>query len=283
MPPLFKCTIISIGFWLGSTVSLAAGIEAVTIDGKQLSGPYRGVANGQLQLGDNAKRTTLPLDELIEIRLAEPPSADHRPPQGFALICFAAGGQTYGRITAGQDGQVAVQTHFGPTFELRFEHLAAIAFDPAGDAAAAAAFATQQSNPLTAQDVLIGAGPDGQRAVGTLMKLGPKQGEFRFQNQQRSFALDSIYGVVLAKGTRQQLAPAIAELADGTQLPITLQDSPADQFNVTTPFGWSGSLALEKNRSDSPDQCPAGLPERPAADPTKPRQPAVQPTLAHAR
>jgi len=253
------------------------------VAGITTTGPYAGVApDGGIYVDRPGGSVTVSAADLLRATFDDR-SEPAEPPAEAAVFHLSPEGVMAGRITgtaeSGVMAELSAGADRGPVF-LPFDQLAAIRL-PLGTASSASqpqnpsleereaeglqVFEAERAARLPGRDVLIARSSDGIKTVrGTLLSLGPDGGTFLFQERERTFALDSLVGIIFAAGAaptgRSDEAtkprsgegiappgpPVLVILRDGTRLPGCLAESGPRVVRVHTSFAGIVDLPVDQ-------------------------------------
>lgn len=248
-------------------------VQVTLIDSTRIEGRFEGVGDGKVLLATPQGLAQHPIDDLSELRFLHQPAAVGNSRQVTVVFHLADGGRLTGTLlpagtgseddsppvedggeTATDDGSPKQTSLSGFATNIRatidglgdlvlpLTALAGVRFaDKSAHADADARLADGLANRPVETDVLISV-RDGQvvTAGGTLMSLGIDGGVFRFSGRDRTFRLDAVYAILLAKGTAtpaSSSASAGITLVNGSSFGGTLGDSTGDVLIVDASFG----------------------------------------------
>lgn len=231
----------------------ATDLTARTIEGSTLQGQYAGISDrGFLRIHIDGHIEQIDLDDLSAVEFTVTPLTDQRDtPNDQAVFYLAPRGLLHGAIADRSDSGVAIGTRFGQSITLPLDRLQAIRFvDHRDYPQAEQLFQAELSHRLPGKDVLITRSSHKPRALrGRMTFLDRTQGGFVFGDRERTFQLDTLYGIVLAKGTGPpDDDDCLVELTDGDSLPGRLAASDAQALGLNLGQGQTVTFPVDQVR-----------------------------------
>ncbi len=220
-----------------------------TISGERIQAQFLGISEHQrLKFSVEGRPLEVGIDELDAIEFSPRTEAVQAAKPG-TFFYTAAAGCIGGEILRSTESGIVVQTPFSTSASLRFDNLSAICFTSAEEyPAAQVLFDEQMQDPLTGKDVLITRSANEPKKVsGTLVSLDQAEGRFAVGGRERTFKLQTTYGLVLAKTVSSGMDhEATIFLIDGTALPGNLLPSGAEHVSVESYFAESIQIPVDK-------------------------------------
>jgi hypothetical protein len=230
-------------------VTGSAGAAEVTlrrIDGGSALGAYRGIIEGGVVIAEAEGDRTVAFDVLSGFSFRE--SAVTRPPLSATVFYFSPDHWFTGSIVGTAASGVRVRTDIAGEFELPLWRLAAIRFAQAAENIEAGdAFAQALADRLRGKDVLVATGDAVRTARGALISLDAADGRFLFNEQERTFQISGIYGIVLGDpGASGPTATVVVHLVDGSSIPGEPIASGPEVVHLEMVLGQRVEIPLER-------------------------------------
>lgn len=225
----------------------ATDLTARTIQGQTLKGQYAGISDsGFLRIQVDGHLEQIDLDDISTVEFSVSPPAIQRDTRNHqAVFYLAPRGLLHGAIGDRNDLGVAIGTALGQSITLTLDRLQAVRFiGPRDYPQAEQLFQAELSARLPGKDVLITRSADKPRALrGSLTFLDRTRGGFVFGDRERTFQLDTLYAIVLARGAGPpDDGNCLVELTDGDTLPGRLAAS--DGRNLVLDLGQGQTVTL---------------------------------------
>ncbi|MFQ5489766.1 MAG: NPCBM/NEW2 domain-containing protein [Phycisphaerae bacterium] len=229
----------------------AADLVVTTIEGRTIPGQYAGITDdGLFQVDADGPLQQIDLDDLQAVEFTGPRPATTMPQLDNPVVFhFAPRGLLHAVIVGWADSGIDVRTAFSQSLTLALDRLQAVRLaEPTSHPQADELFQTELSNRLPGKDVLITRAAGKSRALrGRLTFLDAEQGGLIFGDRERTFQLNTLYGIVFAKGTSPVATDnCLVDLAQGDHIPGRLVAS--DTQNLHLQFGQGQTLTIPIDR-----------------------------------
>lgn len=190
-------------------VMISAETELRLVDGRRVSGAWRGWTEAGAALQQEGVDTIVPAEDVLEITFTGVPSASPVMGEGNVIVYLAGGGQIQASLGDESSDGIAINTPDGearvlPLSVVKAVRLAGEGACPGGEAA----FTTALHARRAGEDVLIACTGGEIRTVGGVLEsLGAETGRFRAGSESRTFRTARMHGVVLAAPPNPQDPP----------------------------------------------------------------------------
>lgn len=228
-----------------SAAAAPAEVSVVRLDGSVQTGELTALDAHQAVLSVDGADIEFPIADLTEI--ARTDCATTTRAAGAGRFLLNDGGELAGTLIDGGREQLTIAGRLADRLTLRFEDLAGVVLAGADSPAAQKLFDDALTDRLAGQDVLITLDDAEPKALrGRLAALAPEDGAFVFNDRERTFRTSKIYGVVFARGAKQERpASALITLADGDRFTGEPRGLAEGRLTVRTAFGAEVTVPLE--------------------------------------